>query len=108
MVITVNFDSYGEMEEFARWILGDERQEPAAAEDTMPATVPVTVPTAPAMVPASTKEYTLDELARVGMTLMDCGRQDALQKLLADFGVAALPALPREQYGAFEIGRAHV
>ena len=35
------------------------------------------------------------------MTLMDLGKQDELQKLLQTFGVPALPALPKEQYGAF-------
>lgn len=35
------------------------------------------------------------------MTLMDSGRQADLQGLLKTFGVEALPALPKEQYGAF-------
>lgn len=65
---------------------------------------PVTPPTAPftpSTVPTSTHEYTLDDLARAGMTLMDAGRQADVQGLLAQFGVAVLPALPKEQYGAF-------
>lgn len=89
---------------------------PVAATNPPASAVPVqaSVPVAPvytappttqapvsAAVPTSMKEYTLDDLARAGMTLMDLGRQDALQKLLAEFGVAALPALPRDQYGAF-------
>lgn len=70
-----------------------------------PVTPPVqqSVPTPPAApaVPTATQTYTLDDLARAGMTLMDCGRQADLQGLLASFGVEALPALPKEQYGAF-------
>lgn len=66
----------------------------APAEAPVSTQVPQTVPTASA-------EYTLDDLARAGMTLMDLGKQDELQKLLQTFGVPALPALPKEQYGAF-------
>ena len=52
-------------------------------------------------VPTTTPTYTLDDLARAGMTLMDVGRQADLQQLLTRFGVQALPALPPAQYGAF-------
>ena len=62
-------------------------------------TVPVSTPVV--AVPTSTVTYTLDDLARAGMTLMDSGRQADLQGLLKTFGVEALPALPKEQYGAF-------
>lgn len=63
-------------------------------------------PTAPAQqaapqVPTSPKEYTLDELATAAMGLMDSGRQADLLGLLQSFGVEALPALPKGQYGAF-------
>ena len=66
-------------------------------------TVPVSTPAAPVLtaVPTSAVTYTLDDLARAGMTLMDSGRQADLQGLLKTFGVEALPALPKEQYGAF-------
>lgn len=58
---------------------------------------------APVQQPVQTtvQTYTLDDLARAGMTLMDSGRQADLQGLLKTFGVEALPALPKEQYGAF-------
>lgn len=64
--------------------------------------VPIqTVPVQTA-VPTSTVAYTMDDLARAGMSLMDCGKQAELQKLLKEgFGVDALPQLPKEQYGAF-------
>lgn len=58
-------------------------------------------PAAPAPVPTTEPAYTLDDLARAGMTLMDTGRQGEVIQLLARFGVDALPALPKSQYGAF-------
>ncbi len=64
-------------------------------------TAPVSAPVAPAAVPTSAPSYSLDDLARAAMTLMDVGRQGELQQLLQQFNVAALPALPKEQYGAF-------
>lgn len=77
---------------------------PAAPTQTpvapVPAPVAQTTPATPA-VPTSQQTYSLDDLARAGMTLMDSGRQADLQGLLIQFGVEALPALPQEQYGAF-------
>lgn len=69
----------------------------------IPVSVPVARTAAPVQsaVPTSAVSYTLDDLARAGMTLMDSGRQADLQGLLKTFGVEALPALPKEQYGAF-------
>ena len=68
--------------------------------------VPVTSPAAPVLqaapaVPTVEHTYTMDDLARAGMGLMDAGRQNDLIQLLSRFGVDTLPALPREQYGAF-------
>lgn len=68
----------------------------APASAPVPA-VPVPVP----VVPTTTPSYTLDDLARAAMTLMDSGRQEELVGLLAGFGVETLPALPTEKYGAF-------
>lgn len=60
------------------------------------------IPKAPAStIPTTAVSYTIDDLARAAMTLMDSGRQGELQKLLAGFGVEALPQLPQAQYGAF-------
>ena len=75
----------------------------AAPAQQTPASVPVAQTAAPiqSTVPTSAVSYTLDDLARAGMTLMDSGRQADLQGLLKNFGVEALPALPKEQYGAF-------
>ena len=58
-------------------------------------------PVQPAPVQTSTISYTLDDLARAAMTLMDSGKQAELQQLLAQFGVEALPVLPPQHYGAF-------
>ena len=69
---------------------------PAAAAPVQPA---APIPAAP--VPTAAPSYTLDDLARPGMTLMDSGRQGELLHLLAQFGVSALPELPQSQYGAF-------
>lgn len=71
---------------------------PVQQSGQVPAAMPVNQ--APA-VPTTASTYTLDELARAAMTLMDAGRQLDLQGLLRSFGVEALPALPQEQYGAF-------
>lgn len=52
-------------------------------------------------VPTTAHTYTQDDLARAAMMLMDSGRQQDLQQLLARFGTVSLPGLPQEQYGAF-------
>ena len=75
----------------------------AAPVQTAPVqTAPVQTTPVQTAVPTSTVTYTMDDLARAGMSLMDCGKQAELQKLLKEgFGVDALPQLPKEQYGAF-------
>ena len=79
-----------------------------AAVPTAPVVTAPAQPAAPAKpaqpaaaVPTAQSSYTLDDLARAGMTLMDSGRQGDLLQLLARFGVDAIPALPQAQYGAF-------
>ncbi len=78
-------------------------QQAPVAQTTPVQQAPVaqTTPVQQTRVPTSAPSYTLDDLARAGMTLMDSGRQGDLQQLLAQFGVEALPALPPAQYGAF-------
>lgn len=63
-------------------------------------TTPILPPQAP-VVQTSQPVYTLDDLAKAAMVLMDAGRQGDLVQLLASFGTESLPALPKEQYGAF-------
>ena len=55
----------------------------------------------PAPVQTSVPSYTMDDLAGAAVPLMESGRQADLLNLLAQFGVESLPALPKEQYGAF-------
>ncbi|WP_394523698.1 hypothetical protein [Lacrimispora sp. JR3] len=55
----------------------------------------------PAQVQTTASSYTMDDLTKAAVMLMDSGRQADLLNLLAQFGVEALPALPQEQYGAF-------
>lgn len=83
---------------------------PASAPVPQPAPAPVPVQTpqatavqqpVPQPVPTTTATYTLDDLGRAGMTLMDSGRQGDLLNLLTQFGVTTLPELQPAQYGAF-------
>ena len=52
-------------------------------------------------VPVSQHTYSMDELARAAMTLMDKGGMAELQQLLAGYGCETLQQLPPEQYGNF-------
>lgn len=60
-------------------------------------------PTAPTQtaVPTSQHEYTMDDLARAAMTVMDKGGMAQLQQLLAGYNCETLQQLPQEQYGSF-------
>ncbi|NMB44825.1 MAG: hypothetical protein GX998_00265 [Firmicutes bacterium] len=60
-----------------------------------PQTSAAEVPVAPA------QTYTMDQLAVAATQLVDAGRREELISLLTQFGVQALTALPKEQYGAF-------
>lgn len=82
------------------------QQAPAAPAMTAPIqtqAAPVTPPATPPVAPVQTSapSYTMDDLTKAAVMLMDSGRQADLLNLLAQFGVEALPALPQEQYGAF-------
>lgn len=52
-------------------------------------------------VQTSTLTYSMDDLAKAAVQLVDAGRMNELQQLLGRYGVQALPQLPPEQYGAF-------
>ncbi|MBC5689749.1 hypothetical protein H8S37_12560 [Mediterraneibacter sp. NSJ-55] len=52
-------------------------------------------------VQTSAPAYTLDDLSRAGMSLMDKGMQGQLQQLIQSYGVMSLVELPPEQYGNF-------
>lgn len=68
-----------------------------APEQTVPALAPApaAVPTAPA------PTYTMEQLAVAATQLVDAGRRTELVSLLGQFGVPALTALPKDQYGNF-------
>lgn len=68
---------------------------------TQAAPVQQTPALTPAPVQTTTPSYTMDDLAGAAVPLMESGRQADLLNLLAQFGVESLPALPKEQYGAF-------
>lgn len=129
MNINVTFESMEEMKAFCRAITGDMTEKPQPvpkntasvptnnapnpaqypqtpvqpAVTQQPAVAPVQAPVqeAPAAVPTTTQTYSQDDLARAAMALMDAGRMNDLQALLAQFGVASLPELPESQRGAF-------
>lgn len=68
------------------------------------APVPAPMPVAPApatTVPTTPQTYTLEQLAVAATQLVDAGRRTELVGLLGSFGVQALTALPKEQYGNF-------
>lgn len=67
---------------------------PMPVQQSIPMPAPV-VPTTAA------PSFTIDQLAVAATQLMDAGQQPALLGLLGQFGVNALTALPKEQYGSF-------
>ncbi|CAK7069667.1 hypothetical protein [Tissierella sp.] len=52
-------------------------------------------------VPVQTQTYSMEQLAVAATQLVDAGRRTELVGLLQQFGVQALTALPKEQYGNF-------
>jgi hypothetical protein len=58
-------------------------------------------PTQASAVPTSAQAYTMEQLAVAATQLVDAGRRTELVGLLSSFGVQALTALPKEQYGTF-------
>ena len=125
MTLTAVFESLEDMMDFAKVMAGNAGSEPVPKQ---PQTIPVApvqpvapitpapqpvytapvqppaytaLPVAPAPVPTTAPSYTLDDLTRAAIPLMDSGKQPALLQLLKDFGVEALPTLQPEQYGAF-------
>ena len=130
MTMTVTFNSFDEMVDFARSLTGQvhgtavqpvpvqetsQTSVPTASVPTAPAASVAPVPTAPATpaavptahvtpapaVPTSAHTYTPDELAKAAMPLMDAGKQQELIGLVHQFGASSIPELRPEQYGAF-------
>lgn len=129
MTMTVTFNSFDEMMDFARSLTGQVhgtavqpapvREPSQTAVPTAPVAPAASVPTASAApvptasaapvpvaqatatVPTSTHTYTPDELAKAAMPLMDAGKQQELIGLVHQFGASSIPELRPEQYGAF-------
>lgn len=157
-MITVSFENFGAMVQFAKQVVGGLQQPvPATPESVAPkkwtrpaedervglaagqATTPISVPTpateptpvpmqtfatqpsaaqvfsaqqpvptpqpaqqpTPTSIPTGQMTYTLDDLARAALPLMDAGKLNELQGLLGQFGVASMPELNPAQFGAF-------
>lgn len=56
---------------------------------------------APAVPVAGAPTYTLDQISRAGVSLVDAGKMQQLLELLGRYGVQAVTQLKPEQYGAF-------
>lgn len=114
MKITVTFDSLEEFDAFR----GESpaKGSPTKSSGDSPVAAPVSsapeqaiAPATPAVSPAAptpeavpvapAQSYSLDDLAKAGIALMDQGKQVDLLALLQQFGVTALPQIPKEQYG---------
>lgn len=81
---------------------------PAPVATTTPAPAPAApaqtaAPTNPApAVPVTTApNYTLDQIAKAGASLVDAGKMEQLLALLAKYGVQAVTQLQPDQYGVF-------
>ena len=115
MKITVTFDSLEEFDAFRG--ASSAKEPPVKSSEDVPAAAPVSstseqviAPETPAISPAAptpeavpvapAQSYSLDDLAKAGIALMDQGKQADLLALLQQFGVTALPQIPPEQYGA--------
>lgn len=109
MQIVATFNNYEEMMEFAENLRRTEKVDPESEKDMPESQTPEPriVQKQPAQTgdvqPVSTTSvsYSLDDLSRAAMVLMDKGLQSQLQQLLSTYGVASLPELPKEQYGNF-------
>lgn len=75
-------------------------QPPVIVTVTDPALIEV-APAPATTVPATAPTYTIEQLAVAATQLMDAGKRPELVNLLTQFGVQALTALPKEQYGNF-------
>jgi hypothetical protein len=71
----------------------------AATPSVQPLPVAATLSAQP--VPVAAVNYTMDQLAVAGMSLVEVGRRDAVLQLLNQFGVTKLTDLPKERYGEY-------
>lgn len=76
-------------------------QNPSIQQTIQAEAAAAVTPVPTSTVPTSSQTYTMEQLAVAATQLVDAGRRSELVNLLQTFGVQALTALPKEQYGAF-------
>ena len=74
-------------------------QAPTPALDPAPAPAPQTA--APVIPVAGAPTYTLDQISKAGVALVDAGKMEPLLALLTKYGVQAITQLQPAQYGVF-------
>lgn len=115
-VLADNIEANGKMNTPGETIAPTQYIPPAQVQAIAPAPAPAPIPMAitpvpvtpapvaispPAAVPTTAQTYSLEQLAVAATQLVDAGRRAELVTLLGSFGVQALTALPKEQYGNF-------
>ena len=73
---------------------------PAAPTEPVPTASALAAPAAAVPLATAPQQYTLAELQKAVMPLLDAGRMADLQQVLAKYGAQDLTKVPAEQYGA--------
>lgn len=73
---------------------------PAAPTEPVPTAPTLAAPAAAVPLATAPQQYTLAELQKAVMPLLDAGRMADLQQVLAKYGAQDLTRVPAEQYGA--------
>ena len=73
---------------------------PAAPAEPVPTAPTLAAPAAAVPLATASQQYTLAELQKAVMPLLDAGRMADLQQVLAKYGAQDLTKVPAEQYGA--------
>lgn len=73
---------------------------PAAPAEPVPTAPTLAAPAAAVPLATVPQQYTLAELQKAVMPLLDAGRMADLQQVLAKYGAQDLTKVPAEQYGA--------
>ena len=73
---------------------------PTAPTEPVPTVPTLAAPAAAVPLATAPQQYTLAELQKAVMPLLDAGRMADLQQVLAKYGAQDLTKVPAEQYGA--------
>ena len=73
---------------------------PAAPTEPVPTASALAAPAAAVPLATASQQYTLAELQKAVMPLLDAGRMADLQQVLVKYGAQDLTKVPAEQYGA--------